>query len=168
MRKLIALGASSLVALSLIGGASSAAPKQQKVDGSIKVMAPYAGSTFATCYSGLHRRIMILSSENQQINGVVGYSFDLDPATEKKPFTLEVTGGGDDVDLDITFYTEFGTPEQATDPGYAPTNYTYESREPGGEAGTVPAGMKKAIVCMHTGMNATFTYTAGKGVKLPK
>ncbi|MFN2587908.1 MAG: hypothetical protein ABR613_07310 [Actinomycetota bacterium] len=156
------------MALSLLGGASSAAPKQQKVDGSIRMMAPYAGSTFATCYSGLHRRIMILSSENQQINGVVGYSFDLEPATNKKPFVLEVTGGQGDVDLDITFYTEFGTPEQATDPAYAPANYSYETRGAGGESGMVPDGMKKAIVCMHTGMNATFTYTAGKGVKLPK
>ncbi len=168
MKKLIALGASSLVALSLIGGASTAAPKQQKVDGSIAMMAPYAGSTLATCYSGLHRRLMVVSGEAAPLNGVVGYSFDLDPATNKKPFVLEVTGGQAGVDLDITFYTEFGSVEQATDTAYAPANYSYETRAAGGEAGTVPDGMKKAIVCMHTGAGATFTYTAGKGVKLPK
>ena len=168
MKKVIALGASSLVALSLVGGASAAAPKQQTVDGSIAMMAPWAGTTLETCYSGGHRRLMVLSGEAAPLNGVVGYSFDVDPATENKPFVLEVTGGQAGVDLDITFYTDFGTVEQATDTAYAPANVGFESREPGGEAGTVPKGMKKVIVCMHTGAEATFTYTAGKGVKLPK
>ena len=167
MKKIVALAASALVGISLIPGASSAAaPKQQTVEGSIAFMAPFYGDTFATCYSGLHRRGAVVTSE--QNNGVVGYHFDIDPATEKKPFVLEVTGGTEDVDLDITFYTEFGTVEQATDTAYAPANFSYEERGPGGESGTVTEGMTKAIVCMHTGLNATFTYTAGKGVKLPK
>lgn len=168
MKKVIALGASGLMAVSVLAGASSAAPKQQKVDGGIKMMAPWAGSTLETCYSGGHRRLAIVTGENQAINGVIGYHFDIDPATENKPFSLEVTGGSADVDLDITFYTEFGTLEQAADTAYAPANVGYEEREPGGEFGKVPAGMKKAIVCMHTGTNATFTYTAGKGVKAPQ
>ena len=168
MRKLIGLSAAALMGVSLIAGVSSAAPKQQKVDGGVKIMAPWAGTQLATCYSGGHRRLAILTGENQAVNGVIGYHFDLDPGTENKPFTLEVTGGSADVDLDITFYPEFGTPEQAADPNYAPAAYSYEERAAGGESGTVPAGMKKAIVCMHTGQDATFTYTAGKGVKLPK
>ncbi|MDQ3957263.1 MAG: hypothetical protein M3273_02955 [Actinomycetota bacterium] len=166
MRKLIALAAAALVGVSLVPGASSAAPpKQQTVDGSIAFMAPFYGDQFATCYSGLHRRLAVATQENN--NGVVGYHFDLEPSTVGKPFSLEVTGGSDDVDLDITFYTEFGTLQQATDTSFAPANYSYEEREPGGEFGKVPAGMKRAIVCMHTGVNATFTYTAGKGVKPP-
>ena len=90
-----------------------------------------------------------------------GYHFDVDPGTWNKEFVLEVTGGEGDVDLDITFYTEFGTPEQQTDPSYAPPNQTYETRSPGGEKGTVPANMKKAIVCMWSGANSTFVYKAG-------
>jgi hypothetical protein len=168
VKKLVGLSAAALMGVSLVAGASSAAPKQQTVEGSVKMMAPWAGTQLATCYSGGHRRLAILTSENQAINGVIGYHFDLDPATVNKPFTLEVTGGSADVDLDITFYPEFGTPEQAADPNYAPAAYSYEQREAGGEAGKVPPGMKKAIVCMHTGTDATFTYTAGKGVKAPQ
>ncbi len=167
MKKVITLGLAALVAGSLVPASATAGkPKQQKVEGKIAMMAPYAGSGLATCYAGLHRRTAILSQE--RVNGVVGYHFDVEPATIGKPFVLEVTGGQGGVDLDITFYTEFGTVEQATDTAYAPSNYGYETRAAGGEAGTVPEGMTKAIVCMHTGAGATFTYTAGKGVKLPK
>ena len=167
MKKILGLATVVLLGVSLLPGASSAAaPKQQKVEGDIAMMAPYAGSTFATCYSGLHRRLAILTQENN--NGIVGYHFDLEPSTFGKPFVLEVTGGQGGVDLDITFYTEFGTVEQATDTAYAPPNYTFENRGPGGESGIIPKGdWTKAIVCMHTGAGASFTYTAGKGVKLP-
>ncbi len=167
MKKVIALGLAALVAGSLVPASATAGkPKQQKVEGKIAMMAPYAGSGLATCYAGLHRRIAILSQE--QVNGVVGYHFDVEPATIGKPFVLEVTGGQGGVDLDITFYTEFGTPEQATDPSYAPPNYSFEERAAGGESGIIPKGdWTKAIVCMHTGAGASFTYTAGKGVKLP-
>jgi hypothetical protein len=104
------------------------------------------------------------------VNGIVGFEFDVDPATIGKPFVLEVTGGQGDVDLDITYYTEFGTTEQALDRTHAPTNHSFEAREAGGESGVIPKGVEwtKAIVCMHTGAEATFTYTAGKGVKLPQ
>ncbi|MDQ3981429.1 MAG: hypothetical protein M3271_01965 [Actinomycetota bacterium] len=168
MKKLIVLTSAALLAVSLVTGPSSAAPKQQKVEGDIAMMAPFYGDTFATCYSGLHRRTAILTQE--QVNGIVGYHFDVEPATIGKPFVLEVTGGQAGVDLDITFYTEFGTPEDATNTGYAPTNWSFEERGPGGESGVIPKGVewKKAIVCMHTGAGASFTYTAGKGVKLPK
>jgi hypothetical protein len=168
VKKLFGIAASALMGLSLLPGASTAAaPKQQKVEGDIAMMAPFWGDTFATCYSGLHRRTAVVSQENN--NGIVGYSFDVDRATIGKPFVLEVTGGQGGVDLDITFYTEFGTVEQATDTAYAPPNYGFEERGAGGESGVIPKGdWTKAIVCMHTGAGASFTYTAGKGVKLPK
>jgi len=75
---------------------------------------------------------MVLTNEQEQLNGVVGYHFDVDPGTIGKPFNLEVTGGGADVDLDITFYMEFGTQEQATDTSHAPANQSFEERKPGG------------------------------------
>ena len=167
MKKSIGIAVSALLGLSLLPGASTAAaPKQQTVEGDIALMAPFYGDTFATCYSGAHRRVAVLSQGNN--NGIVGYHFDVDPATIGKPFVLEPTGGQGGVDLDITFYTDFGTTEQAADRTHAPVNYSFEERGAGGESGIIPKGdWTKAIVCMHTGADATFTYTAGKGVKLP-
>ncbi|HEX2057718.1 MAG TPA: hypothetical protein VHI71_05040 [Actinomycetota bacterium] len=169
MKKVVGLTTAALLGFSMLTSPSSAAPKQQTVEGEIAMMAPFYGDTFATCYSGLHRRASVLSGGAN--NGIVGFEFEVEPYTIGKPFVLEVTGGQGDVDLDITFYTEFGTTEQALDRTHAPPNYSFEERGAGGESGIIPktAGLKwtKAIVCMHTGAGATFTYTAGKGVKLP-
>ena len=162
MKKVLGLLTAGLVALALGGAPTAAAPKQQTVEGSIAMRAPF--TDLASCYAGLHRRTAVVTQEN--VNGVVGYHFDLDPVTYGKKFKLEVTGGQGDVDLDIIFYPEFGTLEQATDTGYAPPTVTFGDRKPGGEKGVVPKeGFEKAIVCMFDGYGASFKYTAGKGVK---
>ena len=108
------------------------------------------------CYSGKHRREAVLTDGANQ--GVDGWHFDVDQKTLGKNFVLTADGGEGTPDLDITFYTEFGTPEQIADPNYAPPSQAYETREAGGETGTVPAGMKLAIVCMLDGANVPFTY----------
>lgn len=168
MRKLAGLMALALVAVALVPNGVIAGKKgkkkatYQKVEGSVAMMLPFYNDLDA-CYTGAHRRIAVLSQE--QVNGDVGYHFDVDPGTANRNFKLEVTGGMGEVDLDITFYSELGTTEQATDTGYAPYNVSFEERTPGGEAGIVPPDMTKAIVCMWNGQNATFTYEAGKGVK---
>ena len=162
MKKLVSLATSLVAAAALVTAPGAvAAPKQQTVEGSVALRAPF--TDLASCYAGLHRRMAVVSQE--QVNGVVGYHFDLDPATINKPFKLEVTGGQGAVDLDITFYSEFGTVEQATDTSYAPYNVSFGEREPGGEKGIVPKETAKAIVCMFDGAGASFKYTAGKGVK---
>ena len=173
MKKIVTLGLAGLLAGSLIPGSATAGkPKQQKVSGSIALPAPYTDDT--GCFAGLHRRFAIVTQE--QVNGVVGYHFDLEPATIGKPFVLEVTGGQGDVDLDILYYYEFGTIEDVvSDPlaAGAPVSYGFQTREPGGESGIIPKGdYTKAIVCVYGGQQgagaaATFDYTAGKGVKLP-
>ena len=173
MKKIVTLGAAALLAGSLFPGSATAAkPKQQQVSGSIALPAPFTDDT--GCFAGLQRRVAILTQE--QVNGVVGYHFDIDPATIGKPFVLEPTGGQGDVDLDITFYYEFGTVEDVTgDPQNAgsPVNMSFATREPGGESGVIPKGdWTKAIVCVYGGAQgagaaATFDYVAGKGVKLP-
>jgi hypothetical protein len=173
MKRVVTLGLSALLAGSLIpANATAAKPKQQKVSGSIALPAPFTDDT--GCFAGLQRRVAIMTQE--QVNGVIGYHFDVDPATVGKPFVLEVTGGQGTVDLDITFYYEFGTVDDVTgDPQNAgsPVNYSFASREPGGESGVIPKGdYTKAIVCVYgggqgAGAAATFDYTAGKGVKLP-
>ena len=173
MKKLTAVALAGLVAASLATTSATAAkPKQQKVSGSVALPAPYTDDS--GCFAGLHRRFAIVTQE--QVNGILGYHFDLDPATLGKPFVLEPTGGQGDVDLDILFYYEFGTVEDVVgDPqgAGAPVSYGYQTREVGGESGTVPKGdYTKAIVCMYGGQQgggaaANFEYTAGKGVKLP-
>ena len=173
MKKIVTLGLTALLAGSLLPSSATAAKaKQQKVSGSIALPAPFTDNT--GCYAGLHRRFAIVTQE--QVNGVIGYHFDLDPATLGKPFVLEATGGQGTVDLDIVFYYEFGTIEDVVgDPlnAGAPVSTSFNTREPGGESGIVPKGeYTKAIVCMYggdmgAGAGATFEYTAGKGVKLP-
>lgn len=142
-------------------GAKGKKNKKQKVEGVIAAPAPFPADP-NSCYSGLHRRLAIFGGD--AVSGPVGYSFSVSKKTWKKPFVLKVTGG-EGVDLDMTYYTEYGTPEQAADPAYAPPSQSFEKRAPGGETGIVPKGFKKVIVCMQSGAGATFTYTAGKGVK---
>jgi hypothetical protein len=173
MKKIAVLALGGLVAASFVPNATAAAPKQQQVSGSVALPAPYTDNT--GCYAGLQRRVAIVTQE--QVNGVIGYHFDVDPATIGKPFVLEVTGGQGTVDLDINFYYEFGTVDDvAGDPLNAgsPVNTGFNTREAGGESGVIPKGdYTKAIVCMYggdlgAGAAATFEYTAGKGVKVAK
>ena len=165
MKKMISLVAASLVVAAMVPGIATAGGKgaKQEVTGHIAMQAPPADATDNPngCYSGVHRRIAVVSQ--MQVNGVVGFHFDLDPATWGKKFRLSnVTP---DVDIDITFYSDFGTMEQATDTAFAPMTVGFEERNTEGEFGIVPKDMTKAIVCMKVGQNADFTYTAGAGVK---
>lgn len=174
MKKLIVLGAAGLMLVPTTGATAKLQGTKQEVSGSVAAPAPYTDDS--GCYAGLHRRVAILGME--QVNGDIGYHFDVDEKTAGKPFILEVTGGQGTVDLDITFYQKFGTPEDiANDPVNvgSPVAVSEQTREAGGESGIVPkGGFVKAIVCMYggtagyTGVGASFTYTAGKGVKLPK
>lgn len=88
-------------------------------------------------------------------DGILGWTFDVDPKTVGKPFKLEVADGAG---MDISFYADMGDP---ADPTTAPANQAYETPGPGGEKGTVPAGFPIAFVCMNEGANASFKYTAG-------
>jgi hypothetical protein len=167
MKKLI----TGLVALGMIAGAQLAPatagkPKPQVVEGSVALPAPFTDDS--GCYAGLHRRLMIVSGEAAPANGLIGYSFDIDPATWGGKFKMEPTGGQGTVDLDIYFYMEFGTTDDVVnDPqgAGAPATIQFNTRQAGGEAGVVPADFTKVIVCMYGGAQgggggATFNYTA--------
>ena len=131
------------------------APARQTVEGAIAF--PQGGNAAATCVYRAQRHAY--TALGDQANGVIGYTFEVDPKTANKPFKLETSDG---TGLDISFYMDLGDPN---DPSAAPANIPFEATGPGGESGTVPAGYPYAFVCMTEGTNASFTYTAGKGVK---
>lgn len=174
MKKLAAVLSAGFVVVALIGAPISAAPKkQQKVEGSVLLPTPFTDDS--GCFAGLHRRGQAVAQG--LANGVLGYNFEVDKATWKKPFTLEVTGGQSHVDLDIYFYlgpltTLNDFVSQGGDPA-PPATVQYNTREAGGEADIVPEAAENVIVCMYgggqgAGFAADFVYTAGKGVKKPK
>lgn len=174
MRKIIGIAASGVMAFSLLGAGATAAPKRQTVEGTIALPAPFAQGTFDGCWGGANRRVTSLSGDSgSPANGAIGYRFEVDKATWNKPFKLEVTGGEGTVDLDLFLYIVM-PPAEATldDPvnGGTPVSIDFGTRKEGGEKGIVPKGAVEGIVCMYGGpeyfgYNASFTYTAGKGVK---
>lgn len=156
MRKVMALVLSALVVTGMVSGSAIAAKKKkpaarQTVDGSILV--PQGGNAAATCVYRAHRAAYIAFGD--AVNGLFGYTFQVDPKTAGLPFKLTVDGAAG---VDISFYGDLGTDPAADAPG----NIAFETPGPGGEEGTVPAGYPNGMVCLTEGANATFNYTAGK------
>lgn len=180
MKKLLTVMLAGLLVLALIPGSATAQKgkkKRQVVEGTIALPAVFWASALNDgCWGGLHRRIAT-ASQNMAPNGVVGYEFEVDKATWGKNFVLEATGGEGTVDLDLFLYIHYPPlDEWPDDPvnGGTPTSVDFNTREEGGESGEVPENAIKGIVCLYGGpsgyfgYDASFTYTAGKGVKLPK
>lgn len=174
MKRFLIVLLAGLLVMSVVPGAASAKKKKksgppivQEVEGSVALPAPFTDDS--GCYAGVHRRLSILTMGTA--NSIVGHEFDVDPKSWGQPFALEATGGEGDVDLDIYFYSQFGTVEQVlTDPlgAGAPYSVSFNTRDTVGEEGVVPADMTKVIVCMMAGgFEATFKYTAGSAAKLP-
>jgi hypothetical protein len=144
------------LAFGLLAGPATARKKKgpkgtkQEYVGAITLPAPYPADT--TCFTGLERR---LAQTGAPANGIVGDHFTVDPKTAGQKFQLHMIGGSDDVDLDIVFYANYGDP---ADPNTTPAYVGFETREPGGESGTVPPGMNEAIVCLYSGQEAEFHY----------
>ena len=152
MKKLIALSVAALLLGALVPATAGAAKKKAKpqiVEGTI--LAPQGGNAAATCVYRAQRTLITAGGPN----GIVGYTFEVDPKTVGKPFTLEAADGSG---MDISFYADMG---DVSDPTTAPANMPYEVTGPGGEKGTVPPGFPIAFVCMTEGVNAGFKYTAG-------
>lgn len=168
MKKFLGLFSAGVVALALVAPAG-AAPKQQKVEGTIALPARHPDG----CYTGLQRHWTSLFGE--QGNGVVGWTFRVDKATWNKPFKLDPTSSvGPDVDLDIVFYFgEFVSRDEwiANPAPPAPANVKFEDHDEPGEKGTVPKGAVDTVVCVFaseasgTAGAVDFSYLAGKGVK---
>ena len=172
MKKLLAGLVTSLVTAAALVVPAGAAPKQQHVEGSIALRAPFANQEeqLQSCYAGVQRRLHLITQGNA--NGIVGYHFKVDKATWNKPFKLDVTAGQVSPDMDLTYYLDgkigslddhLASPPWGTD--VTPWTVNFEERQPGGEAGIVPKGATDAIVCMFEGYAADFMYMAGAGVK---
>ncbi len=154
MRKLVALVCVAVVVLAVPALGSE---HVQTTKGSVQYPAPaHTGG----CFFGISRNQAVIFGE-ERFQGAWGFVLDVDKATWGKPFTLEVTGATVDADLDIGFYSALGP----TYAGPNPESQAFETREPGGEEGKVPAKMTKAIVCMHDGLEAEFIYKAKTGGK---
>ena len=151
MKKSFVLALVALVALPVFAGnATAGKAKKQTVEGSIVI--PQPGGPVGPCIYRTQRTIMATAGNP---NGVLGYTFEVDPKTVNKKFKLEVSDGAG---MDIQFYSDLGDP---SDPTTAPGNVGYETPGPGGETGTVPKGYPIVFICMNEGANAEFTYTAG-------
>lgn len=150
------LAAIALLIFSVAGGAFAGKKgAHQHVEGTVAV--PQGTGGAAGCVWRTQRAAYIAFGD--AINGIVGYTFTVDPRTANKKFKLDVTGAGAGVDLQ--FYADLGTDPTAD----APANVGFETPGPGGEKGTVPEGYPNAFVCLTDGANASFVYKAGAGVK---
>lgn len=165
MKKLLTVALAAISVAALLQPASAGKAKPQVVEGTILLPAPFAQGQFDGCWGGATRRTT--QPAGGEPNGVVGYVFDIDPATWNGKFKLEPTGGEGTVDLDLFLYIHYPGPEEIPDDpvnGGTPVSVDYQTREAGGEAGIIPENTVKGIVCMYAGpeyqgFNATFTYT---------
>ncbi len=154
MRKILVVAAVSVLAA--LPAAEAIAKKKaahQHVEGAIALPHP---STEGCVY---RTQRMLYGPLGASVNGIIGYTFEVDPRTAGKRFKLEVADGAG---MDISFYSAV---DNASDPSTAPSNLAFETPGPGGESGEVPPGFPYAFVCMTEGSQASFTYTAGSGVK---
>jgi hypothetical protein len=158
MKRTIALIAAATMVFAAFSGPAMAGKKgkkkavKQEYYGTIVLPAPYPADN--TCFSRLERLIALYGLD--QAAGMVGAHFDVNPKTAGQTFALHSLTDG--ADLDLIYYAGYGS---ETDPATAPAFVAFETREPGGEEGTVPAGMTNAIICMAAGQEGEYHYTTG-------
>ena len=144
MKRLVAVGVAGLLAVSMIGSTADAAKKRRRRSHTcrrkkvpIALPAPFPAD-MSGCYSGLHRRGAVRVGAASSTTASSATRFNIDKRTWKKPFKLAVGEGQGDVDLDIHFYTEFGTASRLQTRPTHLLRFAYESRKAGGEKGKVP------------------------------
>mgnify|MGYP000324201659 CR=1 FL=1 len=158
MKRTIALIAAATMVAAAFSAPAMAGKKgkrkavKQQYYGTIMLSAPYP--TDNTCFSRLERLIALYGVN--QAAGMVGAHFDVNPKTAGQSFKLHSLTDG--ADMDLIYYADYGS---QTDPTTAPAFVAFETREAGGEEGTVPAGMTKAIICMASGQEGEYHYTTG-------
>ena len=167
MKKMIALALVAAMAIPLFGASAQAGKKPiQTEEGSVLLPLPFTDDT--GCYAGVWRRAHAFTGDAAR--GPIGWNFAVDKKTWNKKFNLEVSGGVGYVDMDIYFYlAPLTTPQDFVTAGgdpAAPPTISFNTREAGGETGTVPKGAQNVILCLYSGAvgqggGADFVYTAG-------
>lgn len=139
-----------LVSSSLLSSAATAAKpeREQVVIGGIALPSRgVATNQVEACDPRARGSLDRIRREKKIENGSIAYWFEVDARTYGDGFVLEPTGGEGPVDLDIVFM--------------APAVTSYTTTVEGGERGQVPPESDWAVVCMTTGLNASFRYRAG-------
>lgn len=143
-RLLLVLG---LLGLAFASPAVAATPAQEQ-SGSIALPLRFAADATYASWPGGQRTVYSVAGSN----GHVGYTLELSDAVDGGRFELVDTGSLlSNADLDIAFYASF-TPTVSTG--------QIQTRQLGGETGTIPAGSRYAIVTLFDGANASFVFRA--------
>lgn len=156
-----ALAMSLLVAFALAPAGAQAGGEQemQFVTGNIKMLTRFTDADGG--FPGAGRRLYQAAHET---NGVISYTFPIEPATVLGRFTLEVTREGgaglgdpfEPADLGIYFYSDLADAGNSA----AVTTAEYDRRTAGGETGFIAPDSRYAIVFMSRGLDVDFTYRA--------
>lgn len=140
----------ALVAATLTSSLRAAPAPGQRVDGSIRLALPHP--VYEDGCLGFGAQYQIAWLQRPEVNGVVGFQFELDERTWGKRYRL--VPSDDTADLDIAFFPRF-------QPLVVTEDYVDDAtRGPGGETGIVPSGMTVALVCLYSGSEVSFRYTA--------
>jgi hypothetical protein len=167
---IVVLAATLVVSLSPAAARTAAPP--QKEEGNVLLPGPGPnGETTGGCWTGWPRRFWIFSGGATA--GPMGSMFEIDKSTWNGKFKLEVVGGASGAeDLDVTFYSDPGEvdPNDPAQQGGIVETGSHLTREPGGEAGTVPPTTTLALICLAigSGANADWEYEAKPPVKKKK
>ncbi len=155
MARTLRTAALLMTALLLLGlPAAYAAPIQEET-GSILVPIRAGTDPTYSSWPGGHRRAYIAASV---VNGVTGYTFEVEKATWDRRFTLEVTDLTGSPDADITFYSDLTTPMSTGG---------LQTRRVGGETDFVPPGTTHAIVTLFSGASAQIVFRALPEIRPP-
>jgi len=155
MKRLIGLGALAVAVATAAPSPVGATPGEQEfqsVNGSILMFTRFTDGEGG--FPGAGRRLWNAAHET---NGLISYTFRVDPETWMGRFDLAVTseqGIGDPADLGIYFYEDMADAGNSA----AVTLAEYDVRRPGGETGYVAPGSRFAIVFMSRGVNVGISY----------
>ena len=164
MKRVIVLALVATLVAALSPLAAQAGVAAQEEMGTVVMPGPGPnGETTGGCWTGWPRRFWIITGGATA--GPMGSMFEIDKKTWDGKFKLDVTGGAAGTeDLDMTFYSNPGQidPNDPAQQAGIVESGSYLTREPGGEAGTVPRTSTLVLICLAigSGANAEWSYTA--------
>ena len=149
---ILAIAAALAATLAPAAQAYQGSPDEQTVQGSILFPTRFTDGTSG--WPGAVRKFYEVTGSAG--NGIIGWVFQVDPATMGGYFTLSIDSQGptNDADLDVAFYQDLGN---ALDSPISLNGYATHGAV---ETGFVPPQSTYGIIYMATGENVAFTYDA--------